>query len=54
VVGRLRRTLPAIDQSLWRTLANLQPGQAVVTFTHMRRPILTTINPSPYRLRLET
>jgi DNA helicase HerA-like ATPase len=54
VVSRLRRTLPAIDQALWRTLANLQPGQAVVTFTHMRRPILTTINPSPYRLRLES
>lgn len=54
VVGRLRRTLPAIDQALWRTLASLQPGQAVVTFAHMRRPILTSINPSPYRLRLET
>ncbi len=53
VVTRLRRTLPSIDQALWRTLASLQPGQAVVTFTHMRRPILTTINPSPYRLRLE-
>jgi hypothetical protein len=54
VVSRLRRTLPSIDQALWRTLASLQPGQAVVTFAHMRRPILTSINPSPYRLRLET
>jgi uncharacterized protein len=54
VVSRLRRTLPSIDQAQWRTLASLQPGQAVVTFTHMRRPILTTMHPSPYRLRLES
>ena len=54
VVGRLRRTIPAIDQAMWRMLASLQPGQAVVSLAHMRRPILTLINPSPYRLRLET
>lgn len=53
VVGRLRRTLPSIDTTLWRQLASLQPGQAVVSFSHMRRPILTAMNPSPYRLRLE-
>lgn len=53
VVGRLRRTIPSIDQSMWRMLASLQPGQAVVSLAHMRRPILTLINPSPYRLRLE-
>lgn len=53
VVGRLRRTIPAIDQSMWRIMASLQPGQAVVSLAHMRRPILTLINPSPYRLRLE-
>lgn len=54
VVGRLRRTIPAIDGAMWRTLASLQPGQAVVSLTHMRRPILTAMDPSPYRLRLET
>jgi DNA helicase HerA-like ATPase len=53
VVGRLRRTIPAIDQALWKMLASLQPGQAVVSLAHMRRPILTLTNPSPYRLRLE-
>lgn len=54
VVGRLKRTIPAIDQSLWRSLASLQPGQAVVSLAHMRRPILTHINPSTAKLRLES
>ena len=54
VVGRLRRTIPAIDQSMWRSLASLQPGQAVVSLTHMRRPILTQIHPSTAKLRLES
>lgn len=53
VVGRLRRTIPAIDQSMWRSLASLQPGQAVVSLAHMRRPIMTQINPSTAKLRLE-
>jgi Helicase HerA, central domain len=54
VVGRLRRTIPAIDQSMWRSLASLQPGQAVVSLTHMRRPIMTQIHPSTAKLRLES
>jgi len=54
VVGRLRRTIPSIDQSMWRSLASLQPGQAVVSLAHMRRPILTQINPSTAKLRLES
>jgi len=53
VVGRLRRTIPAIDSALWKMLASLQPGQAVVSLSHMRRPILTQMDPSPYRLRME-
>ena len=53
VVGRLRRTIPAIDTALWKMLASLQPGQAVVSLSHMRRPILTAMDPSPYRLRME-
>jgi len=54
VVGRLRRTIPAIDQNMWRSLASLQPGQAVVSLTHMRRPIMTQIHPSTAKLRLES
>ena len=54
VVGRLRRTIPAIDQSMWRSLASLQPGQSVVSLAHMRRPIMTQIHPSTAKLRLES
>lgn len=54
VVGRLRRTIPAIDQSMWRSLASLQPGQAVVSLAHLRRPIMTQIHPSTAKLRLES
>lgn len=53
VVNRLRKTIPSIDPSLWRMIASLRAGQAVVQFAHMSRPMLTAINPSPYRLRLE-
>jgi len=53
VVNRLRRTVPTIDPSMWRMIASLRPGQAVVQFAHMGRPILTAMHPSPYRLRLE-
>jgi len=53
VVNRLRKTIPSIDQSLWKMIASLRSGQAVVQFSHMSRPMLTAINPSPYRLRLE-
>lgn len=53
VVNRLRKTIPSIDPSLWRMIASLRAGQAVVQFAHMSRPMLTGINPSPFRLRLE-
>jgi hypothetical protein len=53
VVNRLRKTVPSIDPSLWKMIAVLQAGQAVVQLAHMHRPMLTAINPSPYRLRLE-
>ncbi|PAX09021.1 ATP-binding protein [Sphingomonas lenta] len=54
VVSRLRRTIPSIDQAMWRALASLQPGQAVISLAHMRRPIMTQILPSTARLRLES
>jgi hypothetical protein len=53
VVNRLRKTIPSVDQSLWKMIASLRAGQAVVQLSHMARPMLTSINPSPYRLRLE-
>jgi DNA helicase HerA-like ATPase len=50
VVERLRKTIGGIDRSLWARLPTLAPGQAVVAFGGMARPLLTAIDPAPARL----
>jgi DNA helicase HerA-like ATPase len=52
VVGTLRRTVSGIDAGLWDRLTGLAPGQAIVSFPHMARPLLVAIDPSPAELRL--
>lgn len=52
VIRSLRHVIPGIDEGQWRRLPALAPGQAVVSLTHMARPLLTTIDPSPCRLRM--
>ena len=52
VIRTLRQVIPGIDESLWRRLPALAPGQAVVAFTHMARPLLVSIDPAPCRLRM--
>jgi hypothetical protein len=50
VVARLRRSIGGIDDSLWGRLPNLAPGQAVVSFTSLARPLLVAIDPTPCKL----
>ena len=50
VVSRLRRSVGGIDDALWSRLPNLAPGQAIVSFTNLARPLLTAIDPTPCRL----
>jgi DNA helicase HerA-like ATPase len=52
VVARLRKSIGGIDDSLWNRLPALAPGQAVVSFTSMGRPLQTAIDPTPCRLLL--
>jgi DNA helicase HerA-like ATPase len=52
VVGALRRTVSGIDESLWRRLPGLAPGQAIVAFPHLARPLLVAMDPAPSKLRL--
>ncbi len=52
VIRSLRHVIPGIDEGQWRRLPALAPGQAVVSFTHMTRPLLAAIDPSPCRLRM--
>lgn len=50
VVNRLKRSIGDIDDSMWRSLPNLAPGQAVVSFGGLQRPLTTAIDPTPCRL----
>ncbi len=52
VVSTLHRTVSGIDEGLWKRLSGLAPGQAVVSFPHMTRPLLVSIDPTPAKLRL--
>ncbi len=50
VINRLRKSIGGIDESLWQRLSSLAPGQAVVSFTSLARPVQTAIDPTPCRL----
>jgi DNA helicase HerA-like ATPase len=52
VVTTLRRTVSGIEAGLWDRLPGLSPGQAIVSFPHMNRPLLVSIDPTPAELRL--
>lgn len=52
VVSSLQRIAGGVDDGLWRRLPNLAPGQAIVTFPHLARPLLVSIDPAPAKLRL--
>jgi DNA helicase HerA-like ATPase len=52
VVSALQRIAGGVDDGLWRRLPNLAPGQAIVTFPHLARPLLVSIDPAPAKLRL--
>ncbi len=52
VVRVLRKTVSGIDEGLWARLPGLAPGQAIVSFPHMTRPLLVAMGPAPGKLRL--
>ena len=52
VVSTLRRTVSGIDEGLWSKVSGLAPGQAIVSFPHMARALLVSVDPSPAELRL--
>jgi DNA helicase HerA-like ATPase len=52
VVSTLQRTVSGIDTGLWGRLPGLAPGQAIVSFPHLARPLLVSIDPTPCKLRL--
>lgn len=52
VLRSLRNVIPGIDEGLWRRLPALAPGQAVVSMTHMTRPLLVAVDPARCKLRM--
>lgn len=50
IIGRIKGFVPNADESLWQTAPTLAPGQAIVSFMHMRRPVIASVDPSPARL----
>lgn len=52
VVNRLRKVVPGVSEATWASLPNLAPGQALCSFTHLKRPITVAIDPSPCKLRM--
>jgi DNA helicase HerA-like ATPase len=50
VVSWLRRSIGGLDDSLWSTVSNLAPGQAVVSFSNLSRPLTVAIDPTPCQL----
>jgi hypothetical protein len=52
VVSRLMKIISAVNEATWKSLPNLAPGQALCSFTHLTRPIMITVDPSPCKLRM--
>ena len=51
-IARLRCSIGGIDAGLWERVTSLAPGQAVVSFTHLSRAMLVTVDPTQCRLRM--
>jgi DNA helicase HerA-like ATPase len=52
VVSTLQRTVSGIDTGLWSRLPGLAPGQAIVSFPHLTRPLLVSVDPAPAKLQM--
>jgi DNA helicase HerA-like ATPase len=50
VISRLKRSIGGINESLWRNLPSLAPGQAIISFTTHLRPLEISVDPTPCRL----
>jgi len=51
-ISRLKASIAGVDDALWERLPGLAPGQAIVSFTSMARPLLVAVDPTPAKLRM--
>jgi uncharacterized protein len=52
VVRRLQKVVQNVDPGIWSRVPSLAPGQALVSLTHIRKALLTLIDPAPCELRM--
>jgi hypothetical protein len=52
VISRLQRTVAGADDAQWLRVPGLAPGQALVAFGGMAHPVLVSMDPAPYKLRM--
>lgn len=50
VISRLKNSIGGLNESLWRQVPSLAPGQAIVSFATQARPLLLSVDPTPCRL----
>lgn len=50
VITRLKRSIGGISEGFWETMPSLAPGQAVVSFTTLTRPLRVGVDPTPCKL----
>jgi uncharacterized protein len=50
VIQRLKKIVSGVDDSTWASLVNLGPGHALASFTHMTKPVVVSIDPTPCKL----
>ena len=51
-LATMQKVVPGVDDGMWRRVPSLAPGQAIVSFGHMTRPLLVAIDPALAKLRL--
>lgn len=52
VINRLRRVIPGVDEAMWRSMPAQPPGEAIVSFPHLKRPVTVSMDASPCKLRM--
>jgi len=50
VVQRLKKIVSGVDEGSWGSLTNLAAGHALASFTHMTRPVMVSVDPTPCKL----
>jgi hypothetical protein len=48
----LKRSISGLDDAQWKSVAGLAPGQALVSFTSLTRPLMVAVDTAPSHVRV--